>query len=1278
MVSKKKEPLKKIELLLIIIVGSFITVSLMARMLPKFGTYLRSLQGGLVGGACSCGGCKEVCHEVGQEEVCNIVCTCSSGCSNAGADCTDNVGGNICTQTTPPTYTNFGTNNTNPSVGNDVKFYSQWNDNVQLDKYIFSWNAKGIGCSEWENFTSNFQAANWTNTTKTIPSTCGGKTISYKFYANDTSNNWAATNEKTITVATADTPKGNLEYASCDIFAGWTCDSTDYSTAIDVYFYKDGEIGTGTPLGSTIANKQREQAVGDSCGGNRNHGFVFITPNSVKDNQQHTIYAYANDIPSGNKVQLSGSPKTLTCPPPGCCPHVNIQVPSSVPVNTQFTVNLTYTHDTSGNKGGIHIHWDSTKADYISSVGCIQYSGSFQQGNIVVETDGWKTSGSTCNVTLKAKVAGSLELKYRAWDWTINSTCPDSPSGYNRDPSSGTCSSNCDTFPDEAVTCDNKTATVTVAGGDTVPPTYTNFGTNNTNPSVGNDVKFYSQWSDNVQLSKYIFSWNASSTWENFTSNFQAGNWTNTTKTMLSAYAGKVIGYKFYGNDTSNNWAATTEKTITVAGADTTPPIVTIESPLNQTYTTTPVWANVTLDEAGSWCGRSLDGGANVTMSSDSTTHFYNQITGLSLGAHNVRFYCNDTAGNMNGSVLNRVYFTLAAADTTPPTYTNFNTNNTNPSTDNDVKFYSQWNDNVQLSKYIFSWNAYGTNCNEWHNYTESIFQTGNWTNTTKTIPTTNPSTCGGKTISYKFYANDTSNNWAATTTNTITVAGADTTPPIVTIQSPLNQSYVATSVWANVTLDEAGSWCGVSLDSGANQTMTNSTGNWNYKSNPLFLGAHNVRFYCNDTAGNMNGSVANKVYFTLAAADTTPPRYFSNSTDSTLAGSLIKFSLKWTDNVALSGFIFSFDNCTSSFVNSSWSAMTGTTNWSNVSKIINSTPYCMIRWRVYANDTSNNWNASEIFSFRTTSSDTTPLGQFPFFFADKTVQPVAPKLGWTIDKPALDDVTSALSGVPDASVSAVKNDTDVMDSSLNWNSGYTTQYIITVGGPVNNNVSKKYNNSQALVYFNVTDSSFRTSTGHKYVNPNENSGQWLAFVSLFPDPFYPTRWIMLVTGRTGNGTKAAGTLLKNYQNHKSLLTGYAVVLNFTDTDHDNVWEEDEGVVALENINQLPSDVISMSDLSCNSQRCSFNINMNILGEPGAIFVYLYSSTTGTVYYSGTANPTIGYTGGINAFLTTNKDCPSGTHLRTVAFAYKHSEILSSQENPTRYGRIAPRDAFTC
>ena len=50
------------------------------------------------------------------------------------------------------------------------------------------------------------------------------------------------------------------------------------------------------------------------------HGFVFSTPDSLKDGNPHKIYAYGVD---NGRAVLNGCPKTITCDPPGCPPCNN-------------------------------------------------------------------------------------------------------------------------------------------------------------------------------------------------------------------------------------------------------------------------------------------------------------------------------------------------------------------------------------------------------------------------------------------------------------------------------------------------------------------------------------------------------------------------------------------------------------------------------------------------------------------------------------------------------------------------------------------------------------------------------------------------------------------------------------------------------------------------------------------------------------------------------------------------------------------------------------------
>jgi len=125
--------------------------------------------------------------------------------------------------------------------------------------------------------------------------------------------------------------------------------------------------------------------------------------------------------------------------------------------------------------------------------------------------------------------------------------------------------------------------------------------------------------------------------------------------------------------------------------------------------------------------------------------------------------------------------------------------------------------------------------------------------------------------------------------------------------------------------------------------------------------------------------SIGYSEVFTIRNPDIIPPTYTNNSTNDTLAGVDTLFSLEWLDSSGLSSYIFSFDNGTGELINDSAVEMTGTSNWSNVTKTVNSTAGSTIRWCVYANDTDNNWNSTSCdlpFNYTTTSSFTPTYGE--------------------------------------------------------------------------------------------------------------------------------------------------------------------------------------------------------------------------------------------------------------------------------------------------------------
>lgn len=105
-------------------------------------------------------------------------------------------------------------------------------------------------------------------------------------------------------------PVGYFDSADCNGFSGWTKDP-DTTAAIDVHFYADGPAGAEAFIGGASANIYR----GDLPYSDKNHGFSFPTPESLKDGQSHQIYVYALDDQGGINPLLTNSPKSIQCTP---------------------------------------------------------------------------------------------------------------------------------------------------------------------------------------------------------------------------------------------------------------------------------------------------------------------------------------------------------------------------------------------------------------------------------------------------------------------------------------------------------------------------------------------------------------------------------------------------------------------------------------------------------------------------------------------------------------------------------------------------------------------------------------------------------------------------------------------------------------------------------------------------------------------------------------------------------------------------------------------------
>lgn len=107
--------------------------------------------------------------------------------------------------------------------------------------------------------------------------------------------------------------EGFLDAVDCAAgMKGWAAAPGDKDTAIDAVFTFDAAAGEpGVVLHPYVANLSREDLCADhGC----DHGFVVTIPLSLYDGAEHTVHAYGAETGMGSGPELTGSPKTFTCP----------------------------------------------------------------------------------------------------------------------------------------------------------------------------------------------------------------------------------------------------------------------------------------------------------------------------------------------------------------------------------------------------------------------------------------------------------------------------------------------------------------------------------------------------------------------------------------------------------------------------------------------------------------------------------------------------------------------------------------------------------------------------------------------------------------------------------------------------------------------------------------------------------------------------------------------------------------------------------------------------
>jgi hypothetical protein len=347
-----------------------------------------------------------------------------------------------------------------------------------------------------------------------------------------------------------------------------------------------------------------------------------------------------------------------------------------------------------------------------------------------------------------------------------------------------------------------------------------------------------------------------------------------------------------------------------------------------------------------------------------------------------VRGYDNATYGNYNST--NVTIPSNQIPDTPSPTLLSYDgSNNTQSNLTCIVLITDPDGENMNVSVNWYKNNVFNTTYNFDNHYVNgSVF---NATLTTGNLTAGDSWNCSVRTYDSWNYS-----SWGNSNAVTIIYPSVD-----LSLIYPTSNINVAQNSFFNVTLNVTcrNDNCGtINASLYVNNSLTNTTVGatpfyTNASTNPLTTSSLNkdqsqtINFWVNATGANANYTFFSTANFTsnLSVSNQTsnwnvtiviygPPQWSQNSTNSTDRGTSVEHRVKWTDETALSGYIFSFDNGTGTFVNDSFVSMIGATNWSNVTKVVNSTYNVTIRWKVYSNDSENTWNSTDTFSYLTTN----------------------------------------------------------------------------------------------------------------------------------------------------------------------------------------------------------------------------------------------------------------------------------------------------------------------
>jgi hypothetical protein len=450
--------------------------------------------------------------------------------------------------------------------------------------------------------------------------------------------------------------------------------------------------------------------------------------------------------------------------------------------------------------------------------------------------------------------------------------------------------------------------------------------------------------------------------WVNIT--FPDGSWQNVSmvkgigdKWYFNSSYPDLGGYSYtvWANDTSGNWNSTGPGSFTIQ--DTEPPeffnlndfpdpqengdfvIITVD--VIDDVAVDEVWINITFPDSSN---------INVTMNKGALDQWFLDMPYIDLGLYSYTVWANDTSDNWNSTTPQ----TFTIQDTQGPEISNVIAT-PNPQKDGDfVNISVDVTDDIGVGEvWVNITYPNGTSINV-------SMQKGlgsNWFYNT-TYPDLG-------THSYTIWANDSIGNWNFSGPRTFDIK-TDIIPPLLLNATDFPDpqipgGYVNITVEAvddtalgvvllNVT-DPGGSWINVSMTQGSGDI-------WFYNTTYFTAGIYSYIIWANDTSDNRKATAPGS----FLIEDLNPPELdnLQDLPDPQRDGGRVNITVDVTDNVAIYDVWVNITYPDSTWQNVSMSKDSGDGWYFNSSY----TDLGIYSYRIWANDTSDNWNFTSVETF--------------------------------------------------------------------------------------------------------------------------------------------------------------------------------------------------------------------------------------------------------------------------------------------------------------------------